>query len=69
MSIKATEAEHHCLRCGTPVSAAEYARSNQAFQRVFCDRCFDETFLQRRNFETQVEINKTIDGSSELNMA
>jgi len=38
-----------------------YARSNQAFQRVFCDRCFDEVFLERRNFETQVEINKTIE--------
>ena len=43
------------------VSADEYACSNQAFQRIFCDRCFDETFLGRRNFETQVEINKTIE--------
>ena len=34
--------------------------SQQAFQRVFCDRCFDEVFLERRNFQTQVEINKTI---------
>ncbi len=52
---------HRCQRCNIEVSADEYARSNQAFQRVFCDRCFDETFLARRNFETQVEINKTIE--------
>ncbi len=26
-----------------------------------CDRCFDEVFLERRNFQTQVEINKTIE--------
>lgn len=51
----------HCQRCSSRVSADEYARSNQAFQRVFCDRCFDEVFLERRNFETQVEINKTIE--------
>ena len=28
---------------------------------MFCDRCFDETFLTRRNFETQVELNKTVE--------
>lgn len=58
--IAAAAAEHHCQRCNAKVTADEYARSHQAFQRVFCDRCFDETFLERRNFETQVEINKTI---------
>ena len=42
-------------------NARQFLRgSQQAFQRVFCDRCFDEVFLDRRNFETQVEINKTI---------
>jgi hypothetical protein len=30
---------------------------------VLCDRCFDEVFLERRNFETQVEINKTIEAA------
>ena len=59
--IASSDAEQHCQRCSTLVSADEYARSNQAFQRVFCDRCFDEVFLERRNFETQVEINKTIE--------
>ncbi len=52
--------EHRCQRCNTPVAADAAARSNQAFQRIFCDRCFDEVFLERRNFETQVELNKTI---------
>ncbi|MCA1809563.1 MAG: hypothetical protein LC725_08965 [Lentisphaerae bacterium] len=28
---------------------------------MFCDRCFDEVFLERRNFEMQVELNKTIE--------
>jgi hypothetical protein len=52
--------KHRCQRCGVAVSAEEHARSQQAFQRVYCDRCFDEVFLERRNFETQVEINKTV---------
>jgi hypothetical protein len=51
---------HRCQRCNAQASAAEYARSQQAFQRVYCDRCFDEVFLERRNFETQVNLNKTI---------
>ena len=51
---------HRCQRCGSAVTAEEHARSGQAFQRVYCDRCFDEVFLERRNFETQVELNKTI---------
>ena len=52
---------HRCQRCNTEVSPDEYARSQETFQRVFCDRCFDEVFLVRRNFETQVEINKTVE--------
>ena len=53
--------KHRCQRCNAQVSAEEHARSQQAFQRIYCDRCFDEVFLERRNFETQVEINKTIE--------
>jgi hypothetical protein len=53
-------AAHRCARCGRPVSVEEHARSNQAFQRTFCDGCFDEVFLDRRNFDTKVELNKTI---------
>ena len=59
--VAAAAVERHCQRCNARVTAEEYARSEQAFQRVFCDRCFDEVFLERRNFETQVEINKTIE--------
>jgi len=59
--IAASAAEHRCQRCNAQVTADEFARSSQVFQRVFCDRCFDEVFLERRNFEAQVEINKTIE--------
>ena len=52
---------NRCQRCNATVTADEVSRSEQAFQRVFCDRCFDEVFLDRRNFETQVELNKTIE--------
>ncbi len=51
---------HRCARCGQPVAFEECTRSRQAFQRTFCDRCFDEVFLERRNFDTKVELNKTI---------
>ncbi|NUN93130.1 MAG: HEAT repeat domain-containing protein [Verrucomicrobiae bacterium] len=59
--IQTAAAERRCQRCNARVTAEEYARSEQVFQRVFCDRCFDEVFLARRNFETQVEINKTVE--------
>jgi hypothetical protein len=60
LRIAEASAVHRCQRCSAATTADEFARSNQAFQRVFCDRCFDEIFLERRNFETQVELNKTI---------
>ncbi len=53
--------KHRCQRCSAKVTSDEFARSHQAFQRTFCDRCFDEVFLERRNFETQVELSKTIE--------
>jgi hypothetical protein len=61
INIAAAAAERHCQRCNARVTADEYARSQQTFWRIFCDRCFDEVFLERRNFETQVETNKTIE--------
>lgn len=61
VQVKEANAVRRCLRCNTEVNAEEYARAQQTFQRTYCDRCFDEIFLQRRNFETQVEINKTIE--------
>ncbi len=56
----ATGVLHRCQRCNAPLTADECARSREAFQRLFCDRCFDEVFLERRNFETQVELSKTV---------
>jgi hypothetical protein len=49
-----------CQRCHCTLTADEFARSQQAFQRAYCARCFDEVFLQRRNFEMQVELKKNI---------
>lgn len=57
---------HCCQKCGVELAADEYVRSRKAFQRPFCDHCFDEVFLERRNYETKVELQKTIrakDGS------
>ena len=53
--------KHRCQRCHAALSVKEHERSQGIFQRNFCDRCFDEVFLDRRNFEIQVEINKTIE--------
>jgi hypothetical protein len=53
-------APHRCARCHREVSAKAHTRSQQAFQRTFCDACFDEVFLDRRNFDTKVELHKTI---------
>jgi hypothetical protein len=53
-------ARHRCVRCGREITVAEHTRSQQAFQRTFCDSCFDEVFLDRRNFDTKIELNKSI---------
>ena len=60
LRLAAAHAVRLCGRCGVQVSPEEYARSQQAFQRVFCGTCFDEVYLERRNFDTKVELNKTI---------
>lgn len=60
MRIEEDAAVHCCRRCGIEVDSNEYAQSMRAFQRVFCDHCFDEVYLDRRNFETKVELAKTI---------
>lgn len=58
--IAREQAEHRCQRCGARVDADEFARSRRAFDRIYCDRCFDEVYLQRRNYDTKVELNKTV---------
>jgi len=63
LRIREKQAEHKCQKCGVKIEAEEYARSIRAFQREYCDHCFDETYLSRRNYDTQVELNKTIRAS------
>ena len=60
LAIASRQAVRTCQKCGRAVADDEYARSQQAFQRTYCDPCFDEVFLTRRNWETQIELNKTI---------
>ena len=60
LRIANEQARHFCRRCGTQVDEGEYARSQRAFQHVFCDKCFDEVYLSRRNFDTRVELKKKI---------
>jgi hypothetical protein len=60
LRLEQVGAGHKCIRCGRQTSAEEHTRSQQAFQRTYCDPCFDEVFLDRRNFDTKVELNKTI---------
>ena len=58
--IEERQTEHCCKRCGVKLEPDEYIRSHKAFQRPFCNYCFDEVFLERRNFETKVELQKNI---------
>ncbi len=60
LRILEKQAVHHCQRCCVEVGTDEFARSQRAFQRCFCDRCFDEVYLERRNFDMRIELNKTI---------
>jgi hypothetical protein len=60
LRIEEEKAVHCCQRCGVKLEADEFVRSQKAFQRPFCNYCFDEVFLERRNFETKVELQKNI---------
>ncbi len=60
VEIKEKQATHCCQRCGVKLEHDEFVRSQRAFQRPFCNYCFDEVFLERRNFETKVELQKNI---------
>lgn len=60
LRIAEAQTVHCCQRCGVRLEADEYVRSQKAFQRPFCNYCFDEVFLERRNFETKVELQKNI---------
>jgi len=54
------QTEHCCQRCGVKLTPDEYIRSHKTLQWPFCNDCFDEVFLERRNFETKVELQKNI---------
>lgn len=58
--IEERQTVHYCRKCGVELEHDEFVRSQKAFQRPFCDHCFDEIFLDRRNFETKVELQKKI---------
>lgn len=60
LRLQASGETHTCQRCGAAVAPDEFARSMKMFQRIFCDHCFDVTYIKRRNFETRVEVQKTI---------
>ncbi len=60
LRIEEKSAVRSCQRCGVRIDADEYARSQKAFQRDFCDRCFDSVYMERRNWDTKVELNKEI---------
>lgn len=60
VDIAENQVEHFCQRCGVNLEHDEFVRSHKAFQRPFCNYCFDEVFLERRNFETKVELQKNI---------
>jgi hypothetical protein len=60
LRIEEEQAVHCCQRCGARLEPDEYVRSQQAFQRQFCNYCFDEVFLERRNYETKIELQKNI---------
>lgn len=60
VDIAERKVEHCCQRCGVKLEPDEYVRSRKEFLRPFCNYCFDEVFLERRNFKTKVELQKNI---------
>ncbi len=60
VEIAESQVVHCCQRCGVELEPDEFVRSRKSFQRPYCNYCFDEVFLERRNFETKVELQKKI---------
>jgi hypothetical protein len=56
VEIAERQVVHICKRCGVELEHDEFIRSQKAFQRPFCNYCFDEVFLERRNFETKQQL-------------
>jgi hypothetical protein len=49
-----------CSRCGRPTSSEERQLSETQFQRTYCDVCFNDVFIERRNFDMKVQNQKEI---------
>jgi hypothetical protein len=58
--IEEKQALRRCQRCSMEMTAEEFARSQRAFQRDYCDHCFDEVYISRRNWDIKIELNKNI---------
>jgi hypothetical protein len=58
--IKKEKKIKHCQKCNVVIDSDEFARSMKAFRRPYCDKCFDEVYIRRRNYDTKVELNKNI---------
>jgi hypothetical protein len=49
-----------CSRCGGDATREDRELSQRQFQRIYCNRCFDAVFIERRNFDMKVQNQKTI---------
>ena len=49
-----------CSRCGRQTTPDERQLSKRQFQRIYCTACFDNVFIERRNFDMKVQNKKTI---------
>ena len=47
VEVALEQSEPRCQKCERTVSSDEYARSMRAFQRVYCDKCFNQVYLQQ----------------------
>lgn len=60
LAYRKEQMDHRCSKCNRSVDFDEYKRSTGHFQRIYCDHCYDETCVRRRNWETKVEDKKNL---------
>ncbi len=60
LAYQEEQKENRCSKCNRLVDFDEYTRSTGHFQRIYCDHCYDETCVRRRNWETKVEDKKNL---------
>jgi hypothetical protein len=51
---------HRCQRCNAGRSQQEHERAQAAFQRDYCDRCFDEVFLDTPQYKMSMFKKQTL---------